>query len=154
MQAKKKTPGAAATAPASEGWSFATESHQSKRADIVGNCASVGQADPAVLVESLTVAQCRAMRAEAQRFGYALTWAMVPGAGLRWYAKREGAAPVVLGTTAGVHRFLTMHSRWMERPGRGQAKMDNWLHQKTRSQLKRAIQKAKRRASSAAGVRR
>lgn len=150
MHAEKKTPGLGA--PACEGWSFVPESHQSKRTSIVGNPENGGKGEPAGLSESLTVAQCQAMRAAALRFGYVLTWAMVPGAGLRWYARRDGAAPVVLGNTAGVHRFLTMHSRWIEHSGLGQAKADRWLAQKTRSQVKRAIHKAKKRLASAAGV--
>ncbi len=139
MHAEKKTPGLGA--PAYEGWSFVPESRQSKRTSIVGNPENGGKAQPAGVSESLTVAQCQAMRAEALRFGYALTWALVPGAGLRWYATRRGAAPVVLGNTAGAHRFLTMHARWIERPGLGQAKADRWLGQKTRSQVKRLLRR-------------
>jgi hypothetical protein len=139
MLAQKKTPGRGA--PACEGWSFATESHQSKRTIIVGNPAEGSKAEPSGASESLTVAQCQAMRAAALRFGYALTWAMLPRLGLRWYARRNGAAPVVLGNTAGAHRFLSLHSRWIERPSLGQTQADRWLAQKTRSQSRRPLRR-------------
>jgi hypothetical protein len=137
MDAHKKTPGAAATAPACEGWSFATESHQSKRTNIVGQPGNGGKAEPIAVGESLTFAQCEAMRADALRFGYALTWAVVPGVGLRWYARRDGGAPLVIGETAVVQKFLSMHARWVQRPDHGRDRMDRWLRQKMKAQIRR-----------------
>ena len=123
MHAEKKTPGLGA--PAYEGWSFENERHQSKRTSILGNPENGSKAQPAGVSESLSVAQCQAMRAEALRFGYALTWALVPGAGLRWYATRRGAAPVVLGNTAGAHqRRLAEHERLDDALGQFAAPVD------------------------------
>ncbi len=43
-----------------------------------------------------------------------------------------------------MHRFLQLHNRWVDAPGLGTGKMDRWMQQKLRADVKRGLAKRSR----------